>query len=126
MVHELSRLMAEVRAVGDGLMARVVTLEEHRTRVEQLEAQGLAREWLWRPRTWRPSWRPTTSWTQSSTPARASSPDSPTPSGSSTRPASAPGRHCGQPSMPRQPFRYCRDHDRELRQQGGEAAGEAL
>jgi hypothetical protein len=47
MVHELSRLMAEVRAVGDGLMARVVTLEEHRTRVEQLEAQGLAREWLW-------------------------------------------------------------------------------
>jgi hypothetical protein len=29
MADELSRLVAEVQAVGDGLAARVVTLEEH-------------------------------------------------------------------------------------------------
>jgi hypothetical protein len=46
-VDELSRLVAEVQAAGDGLVARVITLAEHRTRVAELEVQGLAREWLW-------------------------------------------------------------------------------
>ena len=45
-MDELSRLVAEVQAVGAGLTVRVVTREEHHERVAQLEAQGLAREWL--------------------------------------------------------------------------------
>jgi hypothetical protein len=46
MANELSRLVAEVQAAGDGLVTRVITVEEHQTRVAELEAQGLAREWL--------------------------------------------------------------------------------
>ena len=30
---------------------------------------------------------------------------------------------CGQPSMPDQQFGYCREHDRELREQGGSDVG---
>ena len=47
MANELSRLVAEVQAAGDGLVARVITLQEHQSRVAELEAQGLAPEWLW-------------------------------------------------------------------------------
>jgi hypothetical protein len=169
-------LVAEVQAVGDGLAAKHITIDEHRTRIAQLEAQGLATERLreaqkleavlaandlldeltegWPPvlvdQQWTGWWAACVEceWqagpcdTQAEATTHADRHDAASRRRArftadewelyadglcSWRTASglAWSEYCGQPSLPGQPFGYCREHDWELGERGGEAAGEA-
>ena len=176
MADELSRLVAEVEAVGAGLAARVVTLEEHHERVAQLEAQGLAREWVrdaedleafiasnnlldellegwpavlvekqftgWWAACVECEWKAGPCEAEAEAQGHAQQHDRLTRFRARFTDSEwelyEDGKccwqnaydmpwieYCGQPSMPGQLFGYCREHDREMREQGGEAAGEA-